>query len=186
MKRCPYCAEEIQEGAVKCRYCGEFLIEERTGQRLSMRMSAPSGNWGYEYRSKAELLGLPWVHIAQGVDPTTGRPRVARGIFAMGNIALGMVAVGGISIGGLTFGGVSLGLAALGGIAIGGVALGGMALGLSLAVGGMAISTKYAIGGLALAPHTIDGRGADPEVVEWLRGWWEKINSTFGSSQQRG
>ena len=48
MKKCPFCAEEIQEEAIKCRFCGEFL--DKTAR------SSLKGKWYYS--NSAIVIGL--------------------------------------------------------------------------------------------------------------------------------
>jgi len=139
---------------------------------------------GREWRSKTEILGWPLVHVASGLDPETGKPRVAKGIVAIGNIAIGGIALGGMAVGGIAVGGLSFGIVGLGGCAAGGLALGGVAAGV-LAFGGLAIGLiamgglaigHYACGGGAIGTHVLTGQTQSPEaqavfqgVLDWLR-----------------
>jgi hypothetical protein len=177
---CEECAGKVSDKAVMCPHCGApgKAWKEHFPAALQGR---PPWPMGYEYRSEATFFGWPLVHVATGIDPTTGRKRVARGVIAIGDIAIGGLALGGVALGGLTLGGLSLGLFALGGLAVGLlIATGGMAIG-SIALGGFAAGYVaigggafgyYALGGGGYGVHALTGDARDPEAVRFFTQWF--------------
>ncbi len=156
---CPECGKQVSEKAPACPHCG-------------VPIAGVWGMWGWEYKSKATLFGLPLVHVIRGpaFDPRTGRLRVAKGIVAVGGLAAGVFAFGGLAFGIVAFGGLALGLVALGGLAVGlGLAGGGLAIG-SVAFGGAAIG-YYAFGGGAWGAYAFGGNARDPGAIEFFRRW---------------
>lgn len=114
----------------------------------------------FEYRSRFELLGLPFVHVRLG-GGIAGQPRAVKAwiavgdcavgvLFAFGGLAIAPFSLGGFAIGLLPFGGMAIGILALGGFSLGMWAFGGMAFGWQ-AYGGCAVAWSAAMGGIAVA-----------------------------------
>jgi hypothetical protein len=101
MKPCRECQREVSEQALSCPGCGAPYPALPTWD-----------GFGFEYRSRATLAGLPLVHVAFKYLPNR-MPVIARGV-----IAIGQFAVGGLTISQFGVGIVSVSQFTIGGIAL--------------------------------------------------------------------
>jgi hypothetical protein len=101
MKPCRECQHAVSEQAMACPNCGtpRPAVENWDG-------------WGFEYKSRTALFGLPLVHISFKYRPNR-LPVVAKGVISIGQFGAGIVnisqfGVGLVSISQFTIAGVAL------------------------------------------------------------------------------
>lgn len=70
---CPYCKEEVQAGAVKCKHCGSMLSEQQKGdkmQKASLSIQRPSAWMGKFNKLKIIMDNKEIISIAAGKKET--------------------------------------------------------------------------------------------------------------------
>ena len=87
MKPCRECRHEVSEQALSCPNCGApYPAREKWD------------GWGFEYKSKVIILGLPLIHISFKYRPNKV-PVVAKGIIAIGQFGCGIINISQFGIG---------------------------------------------------------------------------------------
>ena len=87
MKPCRECQHQVSEQAFACPQCGAPYPARESWD-----------GYGYEYKTRATIAGLPLVHVSFKYRPNR-TPVVARGILAIGQFAVGVVCIGQFSVG---------------------------------------------------------------------------------------
>lgn len=87
MKPCRECQHQVSESAFTCPSCG-----------APYPARASWDGWGFEYKSKARMLGLPLLHISFKFRPNKV-PVPAVGVIAIGQFGAGIVNISQFGIG---------------------------------------------------------------------------------------
>ncbi|TNF34243.1 MAG: zinc ribbon domain-containing protein [Gammaproteobacteria bacterium] len=87
MKPCRECKHPISEQAFACPHCG-----------APYPARAQWDGWGFEYKSKTEVYGLPLVHVSFKYRPNK-MPVPAKGVIAIGQFAAGIVTISQFGVG---------------------------------------------------------------------------------------
>lgn len=87
MKNCRECQHDVSENAMACPNCGApYPAKEKWD------------GWGFEYKSKTTLAGLPLLHISFKYK-TNRVPVPAKGIIAIGQFACGVFTLSQFGVG---------------------------------------------------------------------------------------
>lgn len=88
MKPCRECKNEISEQAMMCPQCGApFPTREKWD------------GWGFEYKTKKTILGLPLIHISFKYRMNPFLPVPAKGIIAIGQFGMGIINISQFGLG---------------------------------------------------------------------------------------
>lgn len=87
MKPCRDCKHQVSEDARSCPNCGapRPALEKWDG-------------WGFEYKSKAVILGLPLLHISFKYSSRLV-PKPAKGVISIGQFGIGIINISQFGVG---------------------------------------------------------------------------------------
>lgn len=87
MKECRECKHRVSEQAISCPGCGApYPAKEKWD------------GWGFEYKSKITILGLPLLHVSFKYRPNKV-PVVAKGVISIGQFGVGIINISQFGIG---------------------------------------------------------------------------------------
>lgn len=87
MKKCRECQHNVSEQAISCPNCGAPYPAKPQWD-----------GWGFEYKSKTELLGMPLIHISFKYRPNR-MPVPAKGFISIGQFGIGIINISQFGVG---------------------------------------------------------------------------------------